>query len=48
MIMGPTSKHTGGGTIKNNSVMIEKDIFVDHAHRMEIFLVLEPIRNVWI
>ena len=27
MIMGPTSKHTGRGTIKNNSVMIEKDIF---------------------
>ena len=27
MIMGPTSKQTGGGTIKNKSVIIEKDIF---------------------
>ena len=48
MIMGPTSKQTGGGTIKNKSVIIEKDIFVDHARKMENFLVLEPIRNVWI
>ena len=27
MIMGPTSKETGGGTIRKKSIVIEKDIF---------------------
>ena len=27
MIMGPTSKETGGGTVRNKSIVIEKDIF---------------------